>query len=269
MAQCSSLMTKNLTIQKRRPSLTAAEYFVVVCCESLFLFLFLFLSLFSLSLSLSLSLSFRFPQIFAKPLQLTTHHHYHHHHHHHHSFSLTLSLTLSLSPDMLFYYKLLYVIFPDDRLTLTEINELDKNLTEAIPSSCAFMYMNKVAYVGEHSEKLMHSMSYDCFGMPFNQTAFDLVHFDTNEEFRADYEKRPMEWFASIGNVKLGSTSSKTMKKSSFTIFHNETMSGGRYVPNYDEDTLQKKDPSFIFVPVLTARGASLNYGDNRLVRKF
>ena len=117
---------------------------------------------------------------------------------------------------MLFYYKLLYVIFPDDRLTLTEINELDKNLTEAIPSSCVFMYMNKVAYVGEHSEKLMHSMSYDCFGTPFNQTAFDLVHFDTNEEFRADYEKRPMEWFASIGNVKLGSTSSKTMKNIEF-----------------------------------------------------
>ena len=31
--QCVSLSTKNCIIQKRRPSLTAAEYFVVVCCK--------------------------------------------------------------------------------------------------------------------------------------------------------------------------------------------------------------------------------------------
>ena len=122
--------------------------------------------------------------------------------------------------------------------------------------------MDKVAFIGDDAEKLMHTMTYDCFGTPFNQTAFDLVHFNTQEKFVTDYNARPMEWYAAIGDVVVSDAEDK---KSVFTIFHNETMKNGRYVPNYDEDTLEKKDPSFVFVPVLTARGAALNYGDNRL----
>ena len=134
------------------------------------------------------------------------------------------------------------------------------DLTKAIPSSCAFLYMNKVAFVGDKdvSIKLVDSMYFDCFGTPFNQTAFDLIHFKNNDVFQKEFNTRPMEWYSAIGNVVV---SADETTKSSFTIFHNETMSYGRYVPNFDEETLLKKEPSFIYVPVLTSRGASLNFG--------
>jgi len=191
--QCKSLSSKNLTIQRRRPGLTLAEYFIVVCY-------------------------------------------------------------------MLFYYKLLYVIFPDSRYTSTEIAEMAQNLTKAIPSSCVYLALDKVGFIGDDADKLMNAMYYDC-GMPWNATKYNMVHFNTEETFTTAYDENPMEWYAGIGNIKPGSTTTK----STFTIFHNETMSSGRYVPNFDEDTLEQLKPTFVFVPVLTDKGMSMNYGDNRL----
>ena len=147
--QCKSLSIKNLTIQRRRPGLTLAEYFVVVCY-------------------------------------------------------------------MLFYYKLLYVIFPDARYTSSEIAEMAQNLTKAIPNSCMYLALDKVGFIGDDADKLMNAMYYDC-GMPWNETKYNMVHFKTDATFTTAYDENPMEWYAGIGNIKPGSTTTK----STFTIFHN------------------------------------------------
>ena len=76
-----------------------------------------------------------------------------------------------------------------------------------------------------------------------------------------------MMWYA---GVEVTGAAEATAQSTAFTLLHNETLESGRYVPNYDEDDA-KNDimtllyPNFVFLPVLTNKGAALNFGDNRL----
>ena len=106
--QCQSLTNKNYIIQKRRPWLTLAEYFMIVICK--FFYCAPIYNLYNLTIFFLPSLLFLPSSFF--PLSI---------------------LFLEPHTDMLFYFKLLYVIFPDDRLTATEINELDKSRFKSKP----------------------------------------------------------------------------------------------------------------------------------------
>ena len=106
--QCQSLTNKNYIIQKRRPWLTLAEYFMIVICK--FFYCAPIYNLYNLTIFFLPSLLFLPSSFF--PLSI---------------------LFLEPHTDMLFYFKLLYVIFPDDRLTATEINELDKSRFKSVP----------------------------------------------------------------------------------------------------------------------------------------
>ncbi len=194
-AQTRSLLAKNWAIQKRKPTLTAAEYFVVVCY-------------------------------------------------------------------MLFYYKLLYVIFPDDRLSAAEVADLARDLDQAIPSACSYLALGGVAFVGEDDTRnaaLAGNLYAGC-GLVVPNTTVPAVPpavlFASEAAFRDDYAATPMKWVAAVSSSSDGRR---------FTILHNETLKAGRYVPRMDETTLQLKDPPFEFVPVLTTRGYALNFWDNRL----
>ena len=57
---------------------------------------------------------------------------------------------------LLFYYKLIYAIFPDNRLSAAEVVQMEKDLNTAIPSSCTFLALDRVAFVpktaGQYSD---------------------------------------------------------------------------------------------------------------------
>ena len=63
----------------------------------------------------------------------------------------------------------------------------------------------------------------------------------------------------------LADPASPDAAPATFTLLHNETMTAGRYVPNINGTTKALMKPTFAFIPVVTARGAALNFGDNRL----
>lgn len=96
-AQIIILVKKNWTIQKRKPMLTMAEYFIVVCY-------------------------------------------------------------------LLFYYKLMYVIFPDDRPTAAELVKFENDLDASIPSSLLLPSQQWRLYLQDVDFKvLLPSRSRACF----------------------------------------------------------------------------------------------------------
>ena len=51
----------------------------------------------------------------------------------------------------------------------------------------------------------------------------------------------------------------------SFSIYYNESLTSGRYLPNMDAKTMAWKNPPLTYVPALTTRGTVLAFGDNRM----
>jgi len=158
---------------------------------------------------------------------------------------------------LLFYYKLIYIIFPDNRLSPQEVVTLESGLNAAIPSACTFLALDRIAFIPNNniSHSTMESVASACGLVNYTATTKPSLFFESAASFKSRFSAEPMTYFAGVHLVG----------PDSFSILYNESLAGGRYIPNVDPATGTLNTPSFTFLPSLSRRSAALNFGDNRL----
>jgi len=157
---------------------------------------------------------------------------------------------------MIFWIKIMMWVFPDDRPSTEELRESEEELNKLIPSACYFAAQTVFVPATAYAMAIIERLGAGC-GMDKNTTFATFRSFDTMDKFKVEYNRKPESIYACL---YFDDTEAKQ-----FSIYHNESLTKGRYLPNVDPKTMKMKDPPLTFVPALTTRGTVLAFGDNRL----
>ena len=157
---------------------------------------------------------------------------------------------------MIFWVKVMMWVFPDDRPTLEELRDTEAELNRVIPTACYFAAQTVFVPATIYATTIMERLGAAC-GMDNATTFATFRSFNSISDFEVEYLKKPENIYAMLYFDET--------KANTFSIYHNESLTAGRYLPNMDETTLKMKDPPLAYVPALTTRGTVLAFGDNRL----
>ena len=162
-----------------------------------------------------------------------------------------------------FWLAVIVLVFPDDRLTLSEVKALESELSAQIPNSCTFM--GQTAFVPSSSDtarNYMISLGASC-GVTDPDVALTFYQgFETRSDYELAYLENPATYYACVDFTSIVDSSNSK----DFTLLYNETLTEGRYVPNVDLVTNELISPPLVYMPAVTESSSIMAFGDNRLV---
>ena len=156
------------------------------------------------------------------------------------------------------WIRIIIWVFPDDRKSISELQDMEADLNKVLPSACTFLMQTAfVPSTAAVAISFMAKLGAAC-GLDNSTTLATVKGFPKVADFEKAYTENPANYYACI-------KFDEAKPNAQFTILYNETLAKGRFLPNVDEKTMQFKKPPLTYVPALTTRGTVLTMGDNRL----
>ena len=124
-------------------------------------------------------------------------------------------------------------VFPDDRPSLDELRDTEAELNRVLPSACYFAAKTAFVPATLYAKTIMERLGASC-GMDANTTFATFPSFDSIDAFKKMYDKNPESYYACLHF--------EAENKDSFSIYYNESLTSGRYLPNMDAKTMAWKN---------------------------